>query len=600
MASESVPLLRVGAAFTSERSCKLFPQVNSAALERGAHSPLVFQEVYMPTPDQANIFEKLAGILATYGVYAILLLLVYLVLRAWKQESVATSDTDKAYFRRVATCFTAATLTMMFIAAGVWFYSKFVFRDKTYIQGSVVGLSYQPLAPLDAQSKPLVIEQIEPQSPNIVFYSSRSGLRADSPEDARYTLDWVFSPKVNFSSVAFTFDHQYSALTHQSGSSEPVPAKGAATKVTRAIEREFALDLVKMGYSPSSPFELVYQPDPKDPITRIGKMFRRTPGGESLIEIPWDNAASAATPAVEPISAAMSFLWPPAVYAARDSRSNAFGPNGEYDPQAGRLLRQRLGNSDLSLQLGARLVLVQSGARSFRFVQDSLAQPPDPAYDRGLLVHNLARSVEEIESRKIVIPLPLQLALAETLYDVSDFQGAAHFFQKAGDGPIKDDLTYFHRGFAYSEAHLTKEAIASYDRYLRANIPVSAKAVTLSNQGVLYNNQGDHAKAIELYKQSIRLDPKYALSYNNLAYLYVTQGNNLGEALQASNRSLQLDPENPNLKDTKGWILYKQGHADLALNLVKQAAAALPDNADVQSHLKTLEAASSKAKSTKQ
>ena len=44
-------------------------------------------------------------------------------------------------------------------------------------------------------------------------------------------------------------------------------------------------------------------------------------------------------------------------------------------------------------------------------------------------------------------------------------------------------------------------------------------------------------------------------------------------------------PEDPNIADTLGWILYKQGAYPRAEALLKEAAEKLPDNPEVLYHL---------------
>jgi len=48
--------------------------------------------------------------------------------------------------------------------------------------------------------------------------------------------------------------------------------------------------------------------------------------------------------------------------------------------------------------------------------------------------------------------------------------------------------------------------------------PTDAKAY--NGRGNAYQDKGDHDQAIADYTQAIRLDPKYAVAYNNRAYAY--------------------------------------------------------------------------------
>ena len=47
----------------------------------------------------------------------------------------------------------------------------------------------------------------------------------------------------------------------------------------------------------------------------------------------------------------------------------------------------------------------------------------------------------------------------------------------------------------------------------------------------------------------------------------------------------QVAPEDPFVSSTLGWILYKRGVYQRALKLLREGAARLPDNAELQYHL---------------
>ena len=57
------------------------------------------------------------------------------------------------------------------------------------------------------------------------------------------------------------------------------------------------------------------------------------------------------------------------------------------------------------------------------------------------------------------------------------------------------------------------------------------------------------------------------------------------KALSLAKTAKNGAPEDPNIADTLGWILYKEGNYDWALTSLKESAAKIPDNAEVQYHL---------------
>ena len=58
---------------------------------------------------------------------------------------------------------------------------------------------------------------------------------------------------------------------------------------------------------------------------------------------------------------------------------------------------------------------------------------------------------------------------------------------------------------------------------------------------------------------------------NNLAWFLIDNDINLEEGVDLADNALTKLPGNWALLDTKGWGLYKQGHYEEALNLLKES-----------------------------
>lgn len=539
----------------------------------------------MPSGKEIDAIDRLTQLIADHGVYAILVVVIFFVwFRVWDQVKKADTTEQKAYLRKVHSTVLSATIILVVLASGVWIYSSFFYFRSNYIRGWVTGLSNQPVAPTSTQSPPLVVEQLIPGFHGIDFYS-KTDKEASSLGSRGYVQEWLLSTHVKTVVLRFTFQHKYAIGFRSASFSEPNSEESRPSLVQTTLERHFRLDLQKTGYSPATPFELVYEPDAADQVKNVGKMHRLTPGKDKVL-IPWEeDGAPTQSQQVGEYRLPVSFLSTIIVYAAGLSKNPVFQEDGQYDPQTGRVLLLSLSSSDLQGQLEARHILVENGSRCFRFVEASLKAKPDPLLDRGVLVHNLASAVEEIEANKTTIPLRLQLALALASYRVEDHRSAARFFQKAGDGPIDRDEYYFYRGFAYSHAGLEKDGIKSYERYLQRGISNSAKAITRSNMGVVYKGLGNENEAIEQYKKAIALNPQFGTALNNLAYAYANRRTNLQEALALINRAMALQADMPQQKDTKGWVLYQMGKYEEARRLLEEAASQLPNEKEVQKHL---------------
>jgi Tfp pilus assembly protein PilF len=97
--------------------------------------------------------------------------------------------------------------------------------------------------------------------------------------------------------------------------------------------------------------------------------------------------------------------------------------------------------------------------------------------------------------------------------------------------------------------------------------------------------RGDKAKAREGYEKLLAKQPKFAPAANNLAWMLADEGKDLERAQSLAQIARETAPEDPNVADTLGWVLYKQRAYLAALALFKESAAKLPDNPEIQLHL---------------
>ena len=103
--------------------------------------------------------------------------------------------------------------------------------------------------------------------------------------------------------------------------------------------------------------------------------------------------------------------------------------------------------------------------------------------------------------------------------------------------------------------------------------------------GVIYERKGDFAKAQGAFQRALDVNPRFAPAANNLAYILLTQGGDKEKALQLAQMAKEASPDDPRVSDTLGWILYNRGVYQRALVLLKESAAKLPENPEVQYHL---------------
>ena len=134
----------------------------------------------------------------------------------------------------------------------------------------------------------------------------------------------------------------------------------------------------------------------------------------------------------------------------------------------------------------------------------------------------------------------------------------------------------------YLAAGKLPNAIALLEGELSRN-PDDTRA--LMTVAMMYDRTKDFPRAREAYEKLVSLKPDYAPALNNLAYLYAEHFDLLDKARELAQKARALQPADPGIADTLGWILYKRGDYQQALTLLQESARKLPENPEVQFHL---------------
>ncbi|HTS19499.1 MAG TPA: tetratricopeptide repeat protein [Verrucomicrobiae bacterium] len=103
--------------------------------------------------------------------------------------------------------------------------------------------------------------------------------------------------------------------------------------------------------------------------------------------------------------------------------------------------------------------------------------------------------------------------------------------------------------------------------------------------GMIQEEQKDYNGARDTYEKLLANDPQYAPAMNNLAWLYAERLDQLDKAYRIAGKAHELQPLNPSMGDTLGWILYQMKQYPRAVVLLEQSAARLGNQPDVQLHL---------------
>jgi tetratricopeptide (TPR) repeat protein len=106
----------------------------------------------------------------------------------------------------------------------------------------------------------------------------------------------------------------------------------------------------------------------------------------------------------------------------------------------------------------------------------------------------------------------------------------------------------------------------------------------LYSRSMLNEQLGNLEPAEEDLRTIITLDPENSTALNALGYTLANRTNRYAEAAELITRALALDPQQPAIMDSMGWVNYRLGDYEAALKYLRQAYAAFPDP-EVAAHL---------------
>jgi tetratricopeptide (TPR) repeat protein len=85
-------------------------------------------------------------------------------------------------------------------------------------------------------------------------------------------------------------------------------------------------------------------------------------------------------------------------------------------------------------------------------------------------------------------------------------------------------------------------------------------------------------------RRLIELNPDHAHAHNALGYSFADRNVHLPEALALIERALQLAPNDPLILDSKGWVLFRMGNKQAALEVLN-VAASMRSDPEIAAHL---------------
>ncbi len=232
----------------------------------------------------------------------------------------------------------------------------------------------------------------------------------------------------------------------------------------------------------------------------------------------------------------------------------------------------------------AQVALRQSSAARQSFEKAAQLQPAWVAPVSGLVMIDLAAKDYQGARSRVNRLLATRPGDADVLALQGDVEWAAGNFKAAEADYLQAQQRHASAGLAMNHFRLRLVARESNpDQPLLQWLSLQPNDRTIRTVlGSYYLSQHALQQARGQFEAILQLVPTDVVALNDLAWIYEEVHDTRAESV--AERAYQLAPDQPNVDDTFGWILAREGKGDRALPLLQQAAKLDQSDPNVQYH----------------
>jgi tetratricopeptide (TPR) repeat protein len=246
-------------------------------------------------------------------------------------------------------------------------------------------------------------------------------------------------------------------------------------------------------------------------------------------------------------------------------------------------------DADLIFSLGLinrELEQYDDARRYFRQLLEMGARESEAHYYLGLMALPDGNQAEAVTHFKMVRPgpdfLPAMNQLSRILLTTGRDSELRQFFA---------DQRRHYPQVAAELYILESEILVQLQQYQSADLLLTeALARYQDNTDLLYTRslvaerRQDLARAEADLRKILEIDPDNASALNALGYILSNHSDRYYEAARLIEQALQLSPEDPTILDSMGWVKYRVGELQLALEYLQRAYKLYPDT-EIAAHL---------------
>jgi putative PEP-CTERM system TPR-repeat lipoprotein len=194
------------------------------------------------------------------------------------------------------------------------------------------------------------------------------------------------------------------------------------------------------------------------------------------------------------------------------------------------------------------------------------------------------QAIQRVERQALLEPESgeIQLLLGQVHHTIGNNGPAEEAYKKAIQLNPNLTLAYMSLGQLYGETQQHERAIRELDKALETDPDQPGARMLWS---IAQHLSGHETQAREGYEQLLEKNPRFAPAANNLAFMLAEKDEDLPRAFLLAQAARDAAPDDPQVADTLGWVLFKQRAYPRAEAVLKEAAEKMPDNAEVFYHL---------------
>ena len=175
-----------------------------------------------------------------------------------------------------------------------------------------------------------------------------------------------------------------------------------------------------------------------------------------------------------------------------------------------------------------------------------------------------------------------EILLAQNYYQLDSLKAAENILRELYPGRIGNPEINYLLGLVIKKQKRNNEAVPFFQRVLKSK-PDDGDAINMLAE--TYADSRLYAQSDSLYEKALQHAKNKPFLQNNYSYNLAERGENLEYANSLIDRALQDDPDNGAFLDTKGWILFKMGRYEKAIDYLLKSLQVKDKDADVYEHL---------------